>query len=585
MRWFLRSAAAAAGIGAVGALAFAQPARLAAPVAPPLEMRPAAAEPTDAAQLRALQEAVPAPPVRRAWVEAASGAKPAPVQLVQAALPGAPVTRIGGPLPDEPPARPDRLPPFVPPAPKPKPPAVRLPAPPSPGPLPPIPTAPPLATVGPRVTPKPAAPTTVLAQPKPNPNTLPPAFPAVTAPPVSTGTAAACAGAAGPCPTQRVASVGCDPVWHLFPQDGAVRARGWLNGGYVYNSSNPDSKFNGPYNSVDRSAELMFNQAYLIVDRPLPTSGTFGAGFRIDALYGYDHYLAQSRGFEADRDFGTRWNGQYYGLAIPQAYAEVGNDIVSVKLGHFYSTVGYETLPAAGNFFYSHAYSYQFGQPFTHWGGVATVQITRNLQAHAGLVNGWDTLVGRANNVNFIGGLKYTPDSKLWWVSAALVSGDEQNNSARLPNVPGTEGNRSRYSVLLGLTPGGPCGKWEYVFHHHSGWQENGTPQQNFARWYGIDQYLYYRVSDSLKLGTRFEWFRDEDGTRVGLNRPGNPNNPPLPGNYFALTTGVNYAPTANLMIRPELRWDFTSDTNRRVFNDGRKNNQLLLGCDLVWRY
>ena len=66
------------------------------------------------------------------------------------------------------------------------------------------------------------------------------------------------------------------------------------------------------------------------------------------------------------------------------------------------------------------------------------------------------------------------------------------------------------------------------MFHHFYGWQENGTPQGDFARWYGIDQYLFYRVSNTVKLGTRFEWFRDEDGTRVGLmNRPANPNNPP----------------------------------------------------------
>ena len=352
----------------------------------------------------------------------------------------------------------------------------------------------------------------------------------------------------------------------------------------MYNSSNPDSKFNGPYNSVDRSAEPMLNQAYLIVDRALPASG-FGAGFRVDALFGTDHFLAQSRGLEVDRAGGQRWNGEYYGLAIPQAYAEAGTDRVSLKLGHFYTTAGYEAVPATGNFFYTHAYSYQFGQPFTHWGGLLTWKVGRNWEANAGLVNGWDTLVGRANNVNVLAGLKYTADCGLWWSSFALVSGQEQNNVARLSGITGTDGNRSRYSFLVGLTPGGPRGRWEYVFHNHYGFQENGTPQGSLARWYGIDQYVYYRVSSDLKAGIRAEWFRDEDGTRVGLNRASNPNTPPLPGNYFALTGGFNYAPTTNLMIRPEVRWDFTSDTARRAFNDGKKNNQLLLGCDLVWQF
>jgi hypothetical protein len=371
----------------------------------------------------------------------------------------------------------------------------------------------------------------------------------------------------------------------LFPQDRGVRVHGWLNGGYTYNTSNPNSKFNGPYNSIDRNAQPVFNQGYAIIERGLPTTGDWGFGGRVDLLYGLDHFLGQSRGFEATRDFGSKWNGQYYGLAIPQAYVETGNDVMSLKVGHFYSTVGYESLAAVNNFFYSRAYSFQFGQPITHWGGVFTTQLTRNVQVHAGLVNGWDTLTGRGSNVNFLGGVKYTADSGNWWSSFALVSGEENNHVAGLPGIRYAPANRTRYSFLLGITPGGPCGKWEYVFHHYNAWQENGTAQGNFARWYGIDQYLYYRVSDKWRLGTRFEWFRDEDGTRVGLNRPANTTNPPLPGNYFSLTGGANFTPTANFSLRPEIRWDFTSDSVRPAFSDGRKNNQLLLGMDMILRY
>ena len=455
--------------------------------------------------------------------------------------------------------------------------------------IPPLPnTTPPRApglgvdVARPKVAPR--SPAALASQP---PGTLPafpdtasagtrPAPPAVAAAPTVATSAAPCGG---------LCEAVSDPVWRLFPQDGRVRVSGFLNGGYVYNSSNPDSKFNGPYNSIDRSAEPMFNQGYAAIESRLPTDGSWGVGGRIDLLFGYDHFRAQSRGLEIDRDGGERWNGQYYGLAIPQAYLETGDDATNFKLGHFYSTVGYETLPAANNFFYSRAYSFQFGQPITQWGGVLTSQLTKNVQVHAGLANSWDTLVGRENDLNLIAGIKYTPDSHSWWTSFALVSGENGNNPAGLPGIANAPGNRTRYSFLLGVTPGGPCGRWEYVFHHYYGWQENGTAQGNFARWYGIDQYLYYRVSDRWKAGVRAEWFRDEDGTRVGLNRASNPNNPPLPGNYFSLTGGVNYAPTANFTVRPEVRWDFTSDTARPAFNDGRKNNQLLLGCDLIWKY
>jgi hypothetical protein len=549
MRWFLRSAVAAAGFGSVAGVVLSQEAPQ--PVAPPVRWLPVAEPPPSGITRSLIVPSAATVPAGAGFVAPISPAKPAPAEIVQVAnlVPAPEPPRVVVES-DAPADRPDRLPvlPEAPPAPAVD--ANDLPAPPAPGELPPVPLAP--------------------GEPADLPS---PEAPAGVAVPGDT------------CPTTRVCEIGCDPLWHAFPQDGCVRVRGWLGAGYVYNSSNPNSKFNGPYNSIDRSAEPMFNQAYLIVERPLPGDGSFGAGFRIDALFGYDFFLGQSRGFEVDRSFNQRWNGQYYGLAIPQAYLEAGTERVSLKLGHFYTLVGYEVLPAVGNFFYSHAYSYQFGQPFTHWGGLLTAKLSRNWEAQAGLVNGWDALVGRANNINVLAGLKYTAESRVWWTSFALVSGQEQNNPANLPFVLGTDGNRTRYSFLIGLTPGGSCARWEYVFHHYYGFQENGTPQRNLARWYGIDQYLYYRASEKLRLGGRFEWFRDEDGTRVGLNRPSNPNKPPLPGNYFSLTGGLNYAPMANLMIRPELRWDFTSDTFRRAFNDGQKNNQLLLGCDVVWQF
>src|SRR5205814_2987428 len=135
-----------------------------------------------------------------------------------------------------------------------------------------------------------------------------------------------------------------------FPQDGRVRVHGWLDTGGVYDAANPTSKYNGPYSAVDRNREWMFNQAYLIAERVLPTDGSFGFGMRADVLFGEDFFLAQSRGFEANRDGSLKWNGTYYGLAIPQAYLELGSDVWSLKLGHFYSPVGYESVMSLNNF-------------------------------------------------------------------------------------------------------------------------------------------------------------------------------------------------------------------------------------------
>lgn len=79
----------------------------------------------------------------------------------------------------------------------------------------------------------------------------------------------------------------------------------------------PASKFNGPYNAVDRANEAMMNQVSIIAERTLPTDGSVGVGARTDLLYGKDFPLAMSLGRETNP--GPRdWNsGEYYGLAIP----------------------------------------------------------------------------------------------------------------------------------------------------------------------------------------------------------------------------------------------------------------------------
>ncbi len=377
-----------------------------------------------------------------------------------------------------------------------------------------------------------------------------------------------------------------EPVQYLFSQDGHFRVRGWLNAGSVYNSANPNSKYNGPYNAVDRNQEPLFNQSYTIMELGgIPTDGTFGVGGRLDMLFGTDALLAQSLGLEVGSAGQQRWNGTYYGLALPQMYLQAGVDCLSVKAGHFYSLVGYEGIPADGNFFYTHSYSYMFAGPFTHWGWLVNAKPNDNWEYEGGLVNGWNTLNGAVNEVNYMGRLRYTPDDKTWWSSFAVISGDQFNNVAQLPGIRPEVANRTRYSFLMGLTPGGPCGRLEYVFHYFHGFQANGTAAGSTAQWYGIDQYLFYRLTSTLRLGTRFEWMRDEDGTRVGLNRETNPNKAPLPGHYFSLTGGFNYSPCANVTIRPEIRYDFTSDLTRLPFADGTNRQQLLLAADVILRY
>jgi hypothetical protein len=94
-----------------------------------------------------------------------------------------------------------------------------------------------------------------------------------------------------------------DSIYRFFPQDGFFRLRGWIDGGYTYNTAFPTSGFNGPYNSVYRDTGQL-NQLYLIAERPLrDASRGWDIGGRVDVFFGLNLFSPSEQGAGA----GTRW--------------------------------------------------------------------------------------------------------------------------------------------------------------------------------------------------------------------------------------------------------------------------------------
>ena len=376
----------------------------------------------------------------------------------------------------------------------------------------------------------------------------------------------------------------CEP-WRLFCQkDCGWNIYGWAAGGFMGNSQSPASDFNGPTTFPDQDTG-QFNQFYAIAERTIDTGGCgWDWGGRVDVLYGSDYIFTQAIGLETDADGSARWNGNPdYGVALPQAYAELGYNRLSAKVGHFYTPMGYEVVPVTGNFFYSHAYTMQYGEPFTHTGGIGTLAVSDNLTVLGAIVNGWDALDRTHDAAMFIAGAAWTGDGGL---SLAYNFGF----SNREPTIDGDLTNRNISSLVLTYER---C-DWTYVLQNDIGWQQGADPGANFtqwAEWYGVNQYLFYTINECWKAGARFEWFRDDDGVRVGGVRPGNPlpvagGQPGFAGNFYEVTFGLNWTPHANFTLRPEVRYDWYDGDSApggvQPFDDGTEDDQFLYGVDLI---
>ena len=156
-------------------------------------------------------------------------------------------------------------------------------------------------------------------------------------------------------------------------------------------------------------------------------------GYTVDLLMGTDYRYPLSKGLDARDDGTPRWNfdsRKFYGLAMPQAYLEFGTKCLSYKVGHFYTLLGNEVVPAIGNVFYSHSYMFLYAYPFTHTGALATYKANDQLTLVGGINEGWDNFDDTDENLGYTGQAiltakdKHTTLTYAWqWSNEPIVSG------------------------------------------------------------------------------------------------------------------------------------------------------------------
>jgi len=359
---------------------------------------------------------------------------------------------------------------------------------------------------------------------------------------------------------------------------------GWLDQGFTWNPDSPQDRFNGPVTFNDRANEYQLNQLYLIAERTTDTaSGGFDLGGRVDLLYGTDHRFLMANGLEfetnADGSIEQTWNRdhRFYGLAMPQVYADVAwNDWV-FRFGRFYTIVGYEVCTTPANFFYSHSYTTQYAEPFTHTGMLATWNLTERLALKAGFHRGWDQWEDNNDKLGVLGGVTWTGPEKRTTLAASLISSNEQLTG---------ESTRNLISLVWTQKLGQ---RLTYVLQSDIAHEQNALPEGQDAEWYGLVNYLIYDFNPCWSMGFRYEWFSDDDGVRVaGLGYPKGIDLRAVPAHWQEVSFGLHYKPNANVLLRTEVRWDWVEPlvvVQDQPFDNFTDGSQFLWGTDLVIKF
>lgn len=364
--------------------------------------------------------------------------------------------------------------------------------------------------------------------------------------------------------------------WSFFNRCGQeecrrTKVRGWLAQGFTWNPDNPRDRSNGPQGMNDRANDYQLSQLGLSMQRELlADKQDWDIGWQMDVLFGSDARFVQSQGFDDEWITGT-----YAAWSIPQLFAEVllpGERGCSLKLGRFWTPLGYDGIPAADRFFYSVTNTYMFAEPSTHWGAMATVPLSEQWTAQTGIVNGWDVTNDNNDSAAFLGTLGWVSEDEGTTATGVLYLGD---NSDTLND------NQVSYSLMVTHK----CTeRVTFLFWHDLGCaQRIATAPSGGAKnaqWYGVNNYLLYAINEQVSLGARFEWFRDDDGV---LLQTAKSDTLLGPGDLFSLTCGVNYAPSLNWILRPEVRYDWANRVT--PFVDESQKHQWTIAADLITRF
>jgi hypothetical protein len=368
-----------------------------------------------------------------------------------------------------------------------------------------------------------------------------------------------------------------------FKQAG-LSVSGFLEAGYTYNHRKHTSDepiLPGPFNH-EVGNHFMMNQLDLQIARTVATD-KFDVGGLVEVIYGTDAAFTHSSGMgfnghdpttdndPAETGVGDTYRANYQ-FDVLQAYltinVPVGNGL-KITAGKFVSLLGAETINPTGNLFYSHSWAFS-AVNYTDTGILGTYKVNDMLTVTAGVTRGWDMSLEDTNGaIDATGSFAITPMKN---VNVAL------NWSVGPENFDDSSHYRTVIDPVVWwqMTDAFKLG-FEGIYEYDGGRQGFApTLSHAYGDYWGGVVYASYMINDYVTLNGRFE------KAHIYLT--------PSNTNIYDVTAGVTITPFpkdpigSNLMIRPEVRYDYCED---KIFSigSGAFHDQLTFAADVIFKF
>lgn len=343
----------------------------------------------------------------------------------------------------------------------------------------------------------------------------------------------------------------------------------------------PNYAFGGP----SKADGFNLNVVKLALEKPLEGGDTWGAGYKVDLLFGPDADMLPTQSSGIAADFGIK-------QAYVALHAPVGNGM-DFKLGVWDTIIGYEVFDSISNPNFTRSYGYTI-EPTTHTGVQAAYALTESLSTVVGVADTCaSTINGRAflnggtslppgtsegpkaeSYKSYLASLVFTAPTNWGALAGSTLSGCVINGFH--PTTPG--GPADQTSWYLGGTLNTPVkglkvgAAYDYLRVSEQPLTHNKSAYAN-----AVALYAAYQLTEKLTLLGRGE-YASSGARSVFLARK-----------VFATTGTLQYDLWKNVVSRFEFRWDHSADGSEAfggtVPGAGTKKNSYILLANMVYRF
>lgn len=343
---------------------------------------------------------------------------------------------------------------------------------------------------------------------------------------------------------------------------GSTKFSGFASASYLYNFNRTDTIYGRSFD-VDHN-EFSLNKLKLVFERPVDFSpDKWDVGFRSDLIFGEDASLIQSAGL----NLGSQGD-------LEQLYVTVNVPVgrgLQVSAGKFVTLQGVEVIEEVANPNWSEGNQFLFVEAFTMTGVQLAYKLTDKIDTQFRVVNGWDVVKDNNNALSYMARVGFALDEL---TSIALVgyAGPEQTDAS---------GNWRKGIELVAsrkLTPA--LTAWVQADYGQEDDVSLLTGVDD-AEWYAVGGWLSYAFNDKVGLAVRGDFLKDKDGARTsGFRFPANDGQ-----DLTSWTATLNLTPIKNLQVRPEVRYDHSSDDLFANRHGGGKSSQVTAGIGVAYLF